>query len=216
VAADGVQQLRHAAAGLGRAADAVLGRQPQHVLDLHGHAVGVGRGKVDLVDDRDQLQVVLGRQVGVGDRLSLHPLGGVDHEQGPLAGGEGPGDLVREVHVAGRVDEVELEVLALEHVVHGHGRGLDGDAALPLQVHRVQQLLAGVALGDRAGELQDAIGERGLAVIDVGDDGEVADLHAGRLLNVDCRRGLEKAYGAQKDRLSAAPTAPRRWCARRR
>ena len=41
----------------------------------------------------------------------------------------------------------------------------------------VQQLLAGLALGDRPGQLQQPIGQRALAVVDVRDDGEVADVH---------------------------------------
>ena len=56
--------------------------------------------------------------------------------------------------------------------------GLDGDAALPLQVHRVQDLGLHLALGKRPGELQQAVRERGFAMIDVGDDGKVADVCA--------------------------------------
>jgi hypothetical protein len=52
---------------------------------------------------------------------------------------------------------------------------LDGDAALPLQIHVVQQLVALVALGDRPRQLQQPVGQRRLAVVDVRDDAEVAD-----------------------------------------
>ena len=74
--------------------------------------------------------------------------------------------------MAGRVDQVQL--VALPH--HAHGLGLDRDPALALEIHRVEQLLAHVALGDGVGELEDAVGERRLAVVDVRDDREVADL----------------------------------------
>ncbi len=47
--------------------------------------------------------------------------------------------------------------------------------ALPLDVHRVEDLLDHVALLDRVRELQHAVGERRLAVVDVRDDREVAD-----------------------------------------
>ena len=61
-------------------------------------------------------------------------------------------------------------------VAHAHGLALDGDAALALDVHGVEQLGLHVALGHRARKLQDAVRERGLAVIDVRDDREVADM----------------------------------------
>ena len=81
-----------------------------------------------------------------------------------------------EVDVAGRVDQVQLVSLAVERVVDRDGAGLDRDAALALQVHVVEQLLAELALGDRARLEQELVGQRALAVVDVGDDREVADV----------------------------------------
>jgi hypothetical protein len=47
---------------------------------------------------------------------------------------------------------------------------------LPLQLHVVEELRLGLAGGDGAGELQQAVGQRRLAVVDVGDDREIADV----------------------------------------
>ncbi len=52
---------------------------------------------------------------------------------------------------------------------------LDGDAPLPLDVHGVEVLLAHEPGVDGAGDLEDAVRQRRLAVVDVADDGEVAD-----------------------------------------
>ena len=175
--ADRIEQLVDALAGLGADQDAVLGGEAEDLLDLHGHALGRGGGKVDLVDDRDDREVARHRQVRIGDRLRLHALRAVDDEHRTLARLERARDLVGEVDVARRVDEVELVLLALPGVAHGDGAGLDGDPALALKVHRVEHLRAGLALAHGLGGLHEAVGERALAVIDVGDDGEVADLH---------------------------------------
>ena len=56
--------------------------------------------------------------------------------------------------------------------------GLDGDPPLPLQFHRIQHLRLHLALGKGSGQLQQPVGERGFAMIDVGDDGKVADVCA--------------------------------------
>jgi hypothetical protein len=53
--------------------------------------------------------------------------------------------------------------------------GLDGDPALALDVHLVEELLDQLALRQGPRELEDAIGQRALAVVDVRDDREVAD-----------------------------------------
>ncbi len=57
-----------------------------------------------------------------------------------------------------------------------HVLRLDRDAAFPLDVHPVEVLGAHRPLVDDAGELQHPVGQRGLAVVDVGDDAEVPNL----------------------------------------
>ena len=69
---------------------------------------GLGARQVDLVEDRDHLEVVVDREVGVGDRLRLDALARVDDQQRAFAGGERARHLVGEVDVARRVDQVEL------------------------------------------------------------------------------------------------------------
>ena len=142
------------------------------VGDLGDGAVGIGLRQVDLVHDRDDLEVVLDREVRVRERLRLDPLRRVDDEQRALARLQRARDLVGEVDVARRVDQVELVALPDD----AHGLRLDRDPALALELHRVEQLLAHLAAGDGLGELEDAVGERRLAVVDVRDDREVADL----------------------------------------
>ena len=53
---------------------------------------------------------------------------------------------------------------------------LDGDAALALEVHGVEDLRLHLARLERAGQLEEAVRQRRLAVIDVGDDREITDV----------------------------------------
>jgi len=118
---------------------------------------------------------MLQRQEVVGDGLGFYPLGGIDDEDGGLAGGEGSADLVGEVHMARGVDEVQDIGLAIAAgVLEADGARLDGDAALALEVHLVEVLLPHLAPADAAGDLEEPVGESGLAVVDVGHDAEVA------------------------------------------
>ena len=74
---------------------------------------GSALGRSILLMTGDDLEVVLDGQVDVGQRLGLDALGGVDHQQRAFAGGQRARDLVGEVDVAGRVDQVELVHLAV-------------------------------------------------------------------------------------------------------
>ena len=76
-----------------------------------------------------------------------------------------------------RVDEVQDIFLAVVGaVVQTHGAGLDGDAALALKLHGVEDLILHLALFNGVTLLQQAVGQRGFAVVNVGDDRKIADM----------------------------------------
>ncbi len=165
----------------------MLGVVSDQIGDLARDRVGIGGRQIDLVDDRNDVEVVLDCEVGVRESLSLRPLRGVDDEQGAFACLQGTRYLVGEVNVPGRVDEIELVGLPFD----AHRLGLDGDPALALQIHRVEYLLTHVAARDGVRELEDPIGQRRLPMVDVGDDREVADAVLGHV-----RRALRRRSNA--------------------
>jgi hypothetical protein len=172
---DGLKDLFDADAHFGGGGDGFVGGELEDVFELAFGFFDIGVGEVDLVDDGDDVEVLLHRQVEVGDGLSLDALGGIDEEEGAFAGGEGAGDFVAEVDVAGGIEEIEfVDFAVFGGVLHGDGVGLDGDAAFAFEVHGVEHLVLLLPVGDGVGELQEAVGQGGLAVIDVGDDGEIA------------------------------------------
>ena len=144
---------------------------------LHG-AEEVGAGAVHLVDVGDPGDLVL---VGLApDRLGLGLDAGYRVEQRDRAVQDAQAslDLDGEVHVAGRVDDVDAVVLPL---ARRRGRG-DGDPALLLLLHPVHDRGALVDLAHlvgAAGVVEDALGRRRLAGIDVRHDADVACLLQG-------------------------------------
>ena len=131
----------------------------------------VGGRQVDLIEHRQNLQVVLHGEIGVGQSLGLHALGGVHHQHGALAGRQGPGHLIVEVHMARGVDEVQLvDLSVLGLVVQPDGPGLDGNAPFLFQVHVVQHLALHLPLADSLALFQQPVRQRGLAVVNVGND----------------------------------------------
>ena len=166
------------------------------MLDLEGAPLGIGRGQVDLVQHGHDLEVVLDGLVAVGQGLGLDALRGVDQEDRPLAGGERAAHLVAEVDVPGGVDEMEdMAVVEDPDVL-----GLDGDPPLPLYVHGVEVLLPHQPRIDRPGDLEDPVGQGGLAVVDVADDREVADV-----LNGNGSTGMYTGGGTVSRSYRSAP-----------
>ena len=173
---DGLEHLGHTGALLGADLEAVRPVEPEHLLDLGDDPIGVGRGKVDLVDDRDDHEVLLEGEVGVRQGLGLDALGRIDDEKRPLAGRQAPGDLVVEIDVPRGVDEVENIALARGRpVVEADAGRLDRDPPLLFEVHRVEHLRGHLAAAERSCDLENPVGERGLPVVDVGDYRKIAD-----------------------------------------
>ncbi len=172
------------AADLGQAAQAVaaLGRPPdgggvqlQAGRDLvqQGHRIlGFAVQLVDEGDDRDVAQAADLEQL---QRLRLDALGGVQHHDGAVGGGQGAIGVFREVLVARRVQQVEHLAVVFER----HDRGGDRNAPLLLDLHPVRARPAVLAARlDRPGRAhgaarqQDVLGQGRLTGVRVGDDGE--------------------------------------------
>ena len=75
-----------------------------------------------------------------------------------------------------RIDEIQGIGFPVGRLVIERDRlGLDGDTALALDLHTVKHLLLHLAARETAANLDQAVGEGGLSMIDMGDDGEITD-----------------------------------------
>ena len=140
-------------------------QQRQRLADFAIHLVDEG-------DDRRRAQAADFKQL---DRLLLDALGSVDDHDRGIDRGQNPVGILGEILVPGRVEQVDRVV----RVVELHDRAGDRDAALLFDFHpvgrRVARALArldGPRHLDRAPVEQQLLGQRGLARVGVGDDGE--------------------------------------------
>jgi len=155
-------------------------------------------GEVDLIQHGDQREALGEGEVEVGDCLRLHTLTGIHQQQRSSTAGITPRHLGPEVDVARRVHQMQQVVFPLVCVYHTACLRLDGDATLPLHVELVEKLLLAAGL-DGARNLQQAVRQRRLAMVDVGDDAEIA-------VPVDGDLGdalLELSLGAESLRISS-------------
>ncbi len=172
----------------GRELGLLLGRAEieEEVEGLVQHVVRAGLRPVDLVHDKD-------RAVASAERLAENELGlrhravdRVDEQQHAVDHVHDPLDLATEVGVTRRVDDVDLHAAVHDRGVLGHDR----DSALPLEVIRVHDPLGHLlVLAEDVALTEHPVDERGLAVVDVGDDRDVADVLALHRCNCRACRG---------------------------
>ncbi len=166
----------------------VGGAEVDHqVEDLVDHLVGPRLGAVDLVHRDDRPQAQLERLPEDEAGLRHRAVRGVHDEEDGVDQLQDALHLPAEVAVPRGVDDVDLRPV----VADGRVLGEDRDPALALEVVRVHHPLFGVLPGaERPGLPEEAVDERGLAVVYVSDDGDVPDLNHGFPLPAqDAREG---------------------------
>ena len=77
---DRFQHVGHALSGLGADKDSVGGIEADGAFDHLFGARNVGTLQINLVDDRDDFEAVVDREIGIGQGLGLDTLRGVDHQ----------------------------------------------------------------------------------------------------------------------------------------
>ena len=147
----------------------------EELVDLVHDLLDPGVRPVDLVDDEDHRQLRLERLAEDEARLRQRPLARVDEQEDAVDHRQPALDLAAEVGVARRVDDVDLRLAVAE----GRVLGEDRDPLLPLEVHRVEHALVDVlVLAESAGLPEHRVDEGRLAVVDVRDDRDVAEIGA--------------------------------------
>lgn len=138
-------------------------------------ALELGADLVHLVDEADTRNAVAVSLAPDLLRLGLDTFLGVEDRDGTVENTQRTLDLDREVHVAGRVDDVDGVVVP---VGGGSSRG-NGDTPLLLLLHPVHRGGAVVDLTHLVGDtgvVEDPLSRRGLTRVDVSHDPDVADL----------------------------------------
>ena len=170
------QRRFDAQARLGADETGVRGVNADNLFDFKLHTLGIGLGQVHFVQDRHDVQTLLDGRVTVRYGLGFNTLPGIDDQQRPLTGRQRARNFVGKIHVSGGIDKVELiDIATPGGVIQGDALRFDGNAALALDIHGIEHLRLHLAIAQTAAVLNKAIGQRRLAVIDMGDDRKIAD-----------------------------------------
>ena len=93
------------------------------------------------------------------------------------------------------VDEVQGVVFTVFGPIgEGNGLALDGDAALPFNIHIVQNLVLKVSFIADSGELNQPVGQGRFPVINVSDNAEVSNIFHNSVLKKALHSGSEGFY----------------------
>ena len=142
-------------------------QQLEHLIDDLMHTCV---GPVDLVDDDDDLVPQLQRLLQHKPCLRHRAFGCVDQQQNAVDHFQDALHLAGKVGVARRVDDVDLVILVVNRRILGE----NGDAALALEIAGVHHALHhSLIFTIHAALLQHLVDQRRLAMVNVGNDGDI-------------------------------------------
>ena len=148
----------------------------EQIERLVQHPVRARARAVDLVDHHDRLEAHLERLLGDEARLRHRAVHRIDQQQHRIDHRQHALDFAAEVGMSGRVDDIDAVVAPGDRRVLGQNR----DAAFLFLVVGIHHALGEHgAFAERAGLLEQTIDEGGLAMVDVGDNGDVAEFFDG-------------------------------------
>ena len=164
----GLKHILYPDAVFGRNERRILSLDPYHILDLFYHPLRLRTGKIDLVDHREYVQIMIECQVDIGKCLCLYSLGCVYNKYRAVACGKRSAHLVVKVHMTGGVDEVkDILLTILCFIDRADSLGFDGDPSLPLKIHIVEHLLLHLAACEKPRLFDDPVCKCRLSVIDM-------------------------------------------------
>ena len=78
--------------------------------------------------------------------------------------------------MTGRINKIEGIFFAFVQIIHLDGVALDGNTALPFQIHVIKKLGLHLTVSNRFGKLQQAVGQRTFAVVNMSNNAEIANV----------------------------------------
>ena len=157
----------------------------EQIERLVDHPVDTRARTVHLVDHDDRLQTERQRLLRHEARLRHRAFDGVDEQQHRVDHRQHALHFTAEVGVSRRVDDVDVRAFVFDRAVLRKNR----DATFLFDVVRVHDALGDLLVfAERAGLAEQLVDERGLAVVDVGNDGDIAEgaSHRRYLETVEC------------------------------
>ena len=162
------QHRFHVLPGFCRNQRGVLGLYADDILNLIDDPLRLRAGQIDLVDHRKYIQIVIQGQIYICQGLRFNALSRVYHQDGAVAGGQAPGNFIIEIHMARGIYHVQNILLSVLGLVNGpDSLSLNGNAALPFQLHIVQHLILHLPLGQQPGHLNNPVCQSGLSMINM-------------------------------------------------
>ena len=148
-----------------------------NILYLRNNPVRLRTWKVNFVNDRHNLQIMVQGQINVRQRLCLNPLCGIDHQNCSLTGSKAPAHFIIKIHMSRCINQVENIFFSVLRLINNtYGLRLDGNSPFSFQVHIIKHLILHLPVGQQSGHFNNTVSQGRLSVINMSNNTKITDL----------------------------------------
>ena len=108
--------------------------------------------------------------------MCLNTLRSINHQQSTFAGSNGTRNLIREIDMSRRVNQIQNVFFSIQYVFHLNGMAFNGNAPFTLQVHAVEYLLLGIPCADSPRDFQQSVGKGAFTMINMSYNAKIPDV----------------------------------------
>ena len=138
----------------------IAGIQSDYIFNFLAHNIRLCTGKINFIDNRNDFQIIIQSQIDIGQCLCLDALCRIHNQNGSLTGRKRTGYLICKIDMSRCIDQMENIILSiLRFIFQLYGIQLDRDAALPFQIHGIQQLFLHFPLFNSICNFKNTIGQ---------------------------------------------------------
>ena len=81
-----------------------MGFNTDHIFDFVNHALRLRTRQINLINNRHHIQIVIQRQINIGQCLGFDPLGRIHDKNRAVTGCQTPGNLIVKIHMSRCID----------------------------------------------------------------------------------------------------------------
>ena len=151
-----------------------MGFQSDHIFNLSCHTIRICTWKVDLINNRKNIQIMIQCQVYICQSLGLDSLRSIYYQHSTVTSCQTSGYLVVKIHMSGSIDQVKNVFVSIFRFVYStHSLGFNRNTALTLQVHIVKNLLLHLTAGEKSRLFNDTVCQCGFTMIYMGNNTKI-------------------------------------------
>ncbi len=161
---------------LSRNSRGIMSFQTDHIFDLIHNTIRLCTRKIDLIDDRKNIQIMIQCQINIRQCLCFDSLRRIHNQDRAITGSKASGYFIVKIDMSWRIDQVKNIFFSVAGFIYNsNSLRLNRDTTLTLKIHIIQYLRLHLTLCQGTGLLNNTVSQCRLTMVYMCNNAEITD-----------------------------------------